>query len=110
MFVCLFVCLFCFALFCFVLFVCFVVGFFFCIFVNDLPLHIHDKNVRNFLFVDESSLDTGGKTVKEIQVTLQKSLNEVSNWCKSNVFTSPKMDACHGYLSQTATIPSSFKT
>ena len=50
----------------------------FCIFINDLPLHIQDKKVRNSLFADDSSLDTSGKTVNEIEETLQKSLNEVS--------------------------------
>ena len=57
----------------------------FCIFINDLPLHIQDKKVRNSLFADDSSLDTSGKTVKEIEVTLQKSLNDVSGWCKNNL-------------------------
>ena len=58
----------------------------FCIFIiNDLPLHIQDKKVRNSLFADDSSLDTSGKTVKEIEVTLQKSLNNVSGWCKNNL-------------------------
>ena len=62
----------------------------FCIFINDLPLHIQDKKVRTSLFADDSSLDTSGKTVNEIEVTLQKSLNDVSGWCKKqlNVFTS----------------------
>ena len=44
----------------------------FCIFINDLPLHIEDKKVRNSLFVDSSSLDISGKTLKEIEVRLQK--------------------------------------
>ena len=57
----------------------------FCIFINDLPLHIQDKKVRNSLFADDSSLDTSGKTVNEIEVTLQKSLNDVSGWCKNNL-------------------------
>ena len=57
----------------------------FCIFINDLPLHIQDKKVRNSLFADDSSLDTSGKTVNEIEVTLQKSLHEVSGWCKNNL-------------------------
>ena len=57
----------------------------FCIFINDLPLHIQDKKVRNSLFAYDSSLDISGKTVKEIEVTLQKSLNEVSGWCKNNL-------------------------
>ena len=57
----------------------------FCIFINDLPLHMQDKKVRNSLFADDSSLDTSGKTVNEIEVTLQKSLNDVSGWCKNNL-------------------------
>ena len=61
----------------------------FCIFINDLPLHIQDKKVRNSLFADDSSLDTSGKTVKEIEVTLQKSLNDVSGWCKNNLMFTP---------------------
>ena len=57
----------------------------FCIFINDLPLHTQDEKVRNSLFADDSSLDTNGKTEKEIEVTLQKSLNEVSGWCKNSL-------------------------
>ena len=53
--------------------------------IYDLPLHIQDKKVRNSLFADDSSLDASGKTVKEIEVTLQKRLNEVSGWCKNNL-------------------------
>ena len=56
----------------------------FCIFINDLPLHIQDKKVRNSLFADDSPLGTSGKIVKEIEVTLQKSHNDVSGWCKTN--------------------------
>ena len=56
----------------------------FCIFINDLPLHIQDKKVRNSLFADDSSLDTSGKTLKEIEVRLQNSITEVSDWCKKN--------------------------
>ena len=57
----------------------------FCIFINDLPLRIQDRKVRNSLFADDSSLDTSGKTVKEIEVTLQKSLDDVSGWRKNNL-------------------------
>ena len=59
----------------------------FCIVINDLLLHIQDlkkkRKVRNSLFPDNLSLDTGGKTVKEIEVTLQKSLNEVMTGVKT---------------------------
>ena len=54
----------------------------FCIFINDLPLHIQDKEVRNSLFADDSSFDTSRKTLKEIEVRLQNSITEVSDWCK----------------------------
>ena len=56
----------------------------FCIFINDLPLHIQDKKVRNSLFADDSSLDTSGKTLKEIEVRLHNSITEISDWCKKN--------------------------
>ena len=36
------------------------------------------------LFADDSSLDTIWKTLKEIEVRLQKSITEVSDWCKKN--------------------------
>ena len=49
----------------------------FYIFINDLPLHIQDKKVRNFL-------ETSRKTLREIEVRLQKSITEVSDWCKKN--------------------------
>ena len=56
----------------------------FSIFINDLPLHIRDKKVRNSLNANDSSLDTTRKTPKEMEVTLQKSINEVSDWRKKN--------------------------
>ena len=61
---------------------------------NDLPLHIQDKKVRNSLFADDSSLDTSGKTVKEIEVTLQKSRNDVSGWSKNNLCLNPEKNKC----------------
>ena len=56
----------------------------FCIFINNLPLLIQDKKFRNPLLADDSSLDTNGKTLKEFEVRLQKSITEVSDWCKKN--------------------------
>ena len=56
----------------------------FCIFINDLPLHIQDKKVRNSLFADDSPLDTSRKSLKEIEIRLQNSITEVSDWCKKN--------------------------
>ena len=50
----------------------------FCIFINDLPTTLKT------LLADDSSLDTSGKTLKEIEARLQKSITEVSDWCKKN--------------------------
>ena len=47
------------------------------------------------LFADDSSLDTSGKTVQEIEVTLQKSLNDVYGWCKNNLMClNPEKTKC----------------
>ena len=61
---------------------------------------------------DNSSFDTSGKTVKEIEVTLQKNINEVFDWCKNNLMclhTEKKVHG-HSYPSKTQTIPSSSQT
>ena len=67
-------------LFCF--FFCFFVVFY--IFVSDLPVRIQDKKSKT-LFANDSSLGTSGKTVKKIEVMLQKSINKVPDWCEKNV-------------------------
>ena len=52
--------------------------------INDLPLHIHDKKSQKPCLLTICPLTQVGKIVKEIEVILQKSRNEVSDWCKSN--------------------------
>ena len=56
----------------------------FCIFINDLPLHISNDKVSNDLSVDDSSLHTRGKNIQLVETSLQGSLNEVADWCGSN--------------------------
>ena len=56
----------------------------FCIFINDLHLDITSSEVTCEMFADDSTLHTAGKDVKEIETRLQKSLTEISAWCKSN--------------------------
>uniref|UniRef100_UPI003AF8C29E reverse transcriptase domain-containing protein n=1 Tax=Thiolapillus sp. TaxID=2017437 RepID=UPI003AF8C29E len=56
----------------------------FCIFINDLPLHISNDKVSNDLFADDSSLHTRGKNIQLVETSLQGSLNEVADWCGSN--------------------------
>ena len=57
----------------------------FCIFINDLPLHIKNKAEVNLdLFADDSSLSARNKDLQTVQHTLQNSLTDVSSWCKNN--------------------------
>ena len=56
----------------------------FCIFINDLPLHIVNKAVALDLFADDSSLHTSSSDVKTAQSNLQEELNNVAKWCTCN--------------------------
>ena len=56
----------------------------FCIFINDLHLDISSPEVDCEMFADDSTLHTAGNDVQEIESRLQKSLTEISTWCKSN--------------------------
>ena len=56
----------------------------FCIFINDLPLHIQDKK-SEILCLLMIHLLTQVAKLNEIEVRLQKSLNEVSGWCNNNL-------------------------
>jgi retron-type reverse transcriptase len=56
----------------------------FCIFINDLPLHITCASAECDMFADDSTLHAAGKTVADITNSLQQSLQEVSEWCSSN--------------------------
>ena len=56
----------------------------FIIFINDLPMSVKNKNVECNLFADDTSLHARGETVHNIEIDLQSSLNEVSDWCKEN--------------------------
>ena len=56
----------------------------FCIFINDLPLCLSDPNVSCDLFADDTSLHCSASTITDVQNSLQKSLNNVAEWCKDN--------------------------
>jgi len=56
----------------------------FCIFINDLPLHLSDSSVSCDLFADDATLHTPDKDISVINARLQTSLHEVSDWCESN--------------------------
>ena len=56
----------------------------FCIFVNDLPLHITNDNVVCNLFADNNSSHSWGINLQLIQTFLQEGLSAVSTWCNQN--------------------------
>jgi hypothetical protein len=56
----------------------------FCLFINDLPLHITCQDVKCDLFADDTSVHTTSKDIQVISDNLQQSLNEVSAWCINN--------------------------
>ena len=56
----------------------------FCLFINDLPLHLRNKDVICDLFADDATLHTPDKSVTVVSMRLQQSLQEVSDWCNTN--------------------------
>jgi hypothetical protein len=56
----------------------------FCLFINDLPLAIEDSSVNCDMFADDNTLHTNGKTIDEVQVSLQRGLNNIQDWCQEN--------------------------
>ena len=57
----------------------------FCIFINDLPICLSDPNVSCDLFADDTTLHCSASTIPQIQNYLQKSLNNVTQWCQDNL-------------------------
>ena len=56
----------------------------FCIYINDLPLHLKNNKVLFDLFADDSSLHCYDKNVHIVQTQLQDSINDISDWCELN--------------------------
>ena len=56
----------------------------FCLFINDLPLHIENSDVSCEMFVDDSSLHTKSTDINVIETKLQKELSNVDSWCSEN--------------------------
>ena len=63
----------------------------FSIFISDLPLHVTNISVACDMLADDTTLETSGKDIKQVEHTLQKSLDQVSCWCDNNsMVISPK--------------------
>ena len=54
------------------------------IFINDLPLCLSSKSVKCDLFAD-GTFDTANDSIDNIRWDLQQSLNDVSDWCCTNL-------------------------
>ena len=56
----------------------------FCLFINDLPLHIEDKNTLCELFADDSSIHAHSSNLSTVQLALQHACDDVMHWCQNN--------------------------
>ena len=56
----------------------------FCLFINDLPMHLSNKTVMCTMFADDTTLSVSGTSTNIVTNTLQKSLDELNCWCLSN--------------------------
>ena len=56
----------------------------FSIYINDMPQHITNQLVKCSLFADDATLDFSAKDVGLINLNLQSSLDQVSDWCVNN--------------------------
>jgi len=61
----------------------------FCIYINDLRLHIPSNSAECHPLADDTTLQTTGKSVAQIQKTLQLCLDRISVWCNCNTTTHP---------------------
>ena len=57
----------------------------FCIYINDLPLHISSDSAECHILVDDTTLYTSGKKIiVQIQKTQKLCLDRISVWCNAN--------------------------
>ena len=56
----------------------------FCIYINDLPMHISSNSAECHMLTDDTTLHTSGKSVVQIQKTLQLCLDNISVGCNVN--------------------------
>ena len=53
----------------------------FCIYINDLPMHISSNSAECHMLTDDTTLHTTGKSVVQNQKMLQLCLDNISVWC-----------------------------
>ena len=56
----------------------------FCLFINDLPIHIQGDSTLCELFADDSSIHTHSSNLNSVQLSLQHACDDVLEWCEKN--------------------------
>ena len=56
----------------------------FCIFINDLPIHLNQDTVSCDLFADDATIHSRGNAIGDIRDNLQSGLNDITSWCEHN--------------------------
>ena len=56
----------------------------FCIFINDLPMHLSSEDIKCELFADDSTLHTADTSITDISKRLQTGVDKVVEWCHEN--------------------------
>ena len=56
----------------------------FCIYINDIPLHIPLHSAECHMLADDTTLHATGKSIVQIQKQLQLCLDRISVWSNTN--------------------------
>ena len=56
----------------------------FCVYINDLPLHVTDTSVECHMLADDTTINKSSPHMQSIQTSLQNTLTDISHWCALN--------------------------
>lgn len=59
----------------------------FTIYINDLPRNLNNINTRVYLYADDTAIFVGGKSITDINSTLNTELGSIAKWLESNYLT-----------------------
>lgn len=54
----------------------------FLIYVNDMPLSVSSSNID--MYADDTGLHKTGRNIKDVELNLQQSVDNISHWCRIN--------------------------
>ena len=67
----------------------------FCLFINDLPLHLTSNHISCDLFADDATIHTPDKDISVVQDRLQQEMDEITDWCsKNSMLLNPSKTEC----------------